>query len=107
MRYLALMLLAPPLLILCWGYWAFPKNLPRSAGRRTFDVAALLLSLVTAVQCALLGFDQVTLPTVDEFGRASGAIWQQVLPALYGYGAFAAVLLLAMALRHICWGRPR
>ena len=57
MRYLALMLLAPPLLILCWGYWAYPKSLPRSAGRRTFDVAALLLALVTAVQCALLGFD--------------------------------------------------
>ena len=29
MRYLALMLLAPPLLILCWGYWAYPKSLPR------------------------------------------------------------------------------
>lgn len=107
MRYLAVMLLAPLLLILCWGYWAFPKSLPRSASRRVFDVAALLLALVTAVQCALLGFDRVALPAVDEFGRASGAIWQQVLPALYGYGAFAVVLLLAMALRHVCWGRRR
>ena len=107
MRYLALMLLAPLLLILCWGYWAYPRSLPRSASQRVFDVAALLLALVTAVQCALLGFDQAALPTVDGFGRASGAIWQQVLPALYGYGAFAAVLLLAMVLRHICWGRQR
>jgi hypothetical protein len=107
MRYLALMLLAPPLLILCWGYWAYPKSLPRSAGRRTFDVAALLLALVTAVQCAWLGFDRAALPSVDGFGRASGAIWQQVLPALYGYGAFAGVLVLAMVCRHLSWGRRR
>jgi len=49
----------------------------------------------------------VELPTVDGFGRASGAIWQQVLPALYGYGAFTAVLVLAMLLRHAFWGRRR
>jgi hypothetical protein len=107
MRYLALMLLAPPLLILCWGYWAYPKSLPRSVGRRVFDVATLLLALVTAVQCALLGFDRAALPSVDGFGRASGAIWQQVLPALYGYGAFAGVLVLAMVCRHLSWGRRR
>lgn len=105
MRYLAILLLAPLLLILCWGYWAYPKSLPRTSGRRIFDVAALLLALITAVQCAMLGFDTVELPTVDGFGRASGAIWQQVLPALYGYGAFAAVIVLAMLLRHARWGR--
>ncbi|AGG87692.1 hypothetical protein LRK24_16880 [Rhodanobacter denitrificans] len=107
MRYLAILLLAPLLLILCWGYWAYPKSLPRTSGRCIFDVAALLLALITAVQCAMLGFDTVELPTVDGFGRASGAIWQQVLPALYGYGAFAAVIVLAMLLRHAWWGRRR
>ena len=80
MRYLALMLLAPPLLILCWGYWQFPRSLPRSAPRRAFDVLGLLLALFAAVRCALLGFDTVVAPTVDEFGRASGAIWQHLLP---------------------------
>jgi hypothetical protein len=55
----------------------------------------------------VIGFDRVELPMVDGFGRASGAIWQQVLPALYGYGAFTAVLLLAMLLRHAVWGRRR
>ncbi len=105
MRYLAVLLLLPWLLILCWGYWAYPKSLPRSATRRSFDIAAMLLALITAVQCAVLAFDQVELPTVDGFGRASGAIWQQVLPALYGYGAFTAVLLLAMLLRHVLWRR--
>jgi len=54
---------------------------------------------------AAIGFDRVTLPTVDGFGRASGAIWQQVSPALYGYGTFTAVLLLAMVLRHVIWRR--
>jgi len=107
MRYLALMLLAPPLLILCWGYWQFPRSLPRSAPRRAFDVLGLLLALFAAVRCALLGFDTVVAPTVDEFGRASGAIWQQVLPALYGYGAFAAVLVLVMVVRQLAWGRRR
>lgn len=107
MRYLAILLLAPWLLILCWAYWAYPKSLPRTSGRRVFDFAVLLLAAITAVQGALLGFDMVELPPADQFGRASGGIWQQVLPALYGYGAFAAVLLLAMLLRHICWGRRR
>lgn len=105
MRYLAILLLAPWLLILCWAYWAYPKSLPRGAGRRIFDFVALLLAVIAAVQCALLGFDMVELPVAGQFGRASGGIWQQVLPALYGYGAFAAVLMLAMLLRHACWGR--
>ena len=107
MRYLAILLLAPWLLILCWGYWAYPKSLPRSPVRRSFDAAAVLLALIAAAQCAVIGFDKVELPTVDGFGRASGAIWQQVLPALYGYGAFTVVLLLAMLLRHLLWGRRR
>ncbi len=107
MRYLAILLLTPWLLILGWAYWAYPKNLPRTAWRRSFDAAVLLLAAVASGQCALIGFDAAQAPTVGPFGRASGGIWQQVLPALYGYGAFAAVLLLAMLLRHACWGRHR
>lgn len=107
MRYLAILLLAPWLLILCWGYWTYPKSLPHVAARRAFDVAVMLLALIAAAQCAVIGFDQVELPVVDGFGRASGAIWRQVLPALYGYGAFTAVVLLAMLLRHALWGRRR
>lgn len=107
MRYLAILLLAPWLLILCWAYWAYPKNLPRTLIRRIFDVVVLLLALIVTVRAAAIGFDRVELPTVDGFGRASGAIWQQVAPALYGYGAFAAVLLLAMLLRYVIWGRRR
>lgn len=105
MRYLAILLLAPWLLILCWGYWAYPKTPVRNMARRAFDLVALLLALAAAVTCALRGYDAVQLPATDQFGRASGGIWQQVLPALYGYGAFAAVLLLALIVRRWCWRR--
>jgi hypothetical protein len=107
MRYLAILLLAPLWLILCWGYWAYPKSLPAASGRRIFDFVMLLLALLAAVQGTLLGFDRAMLPVANQFGRVSGAIWQQVQPALYGYGAFTAVLALAMLLRYVIWRRRR
>ncbi len=75
MRYLAILLLAPWLLILCWGYWSYPKSLPRVAARRVFDVVMVVLALIAAAQCAVIGFDRVELPAMYGFGRASGAIW--------------------------------
>lgn len=105
MRYLSILLLAPWLLVLCWLYWAYPRALPRTAGRRAFDAFVLILAAVATTLAALAGFDTATLPEVGEFGPVSGGIWQQVLPALYGYGAFAAVLLPALWLRQRCWGR--
>lgn len=106
LRYLALLLLAPWLLILGWAYFTYPKSLPRRAARRVFDWVALLLAVMTAAWCAMRGFDAAPPPSVDQFGRASGAIWQQVLPVLLGYGACVAVLLLALLMRHLLW-RPR
>jgi hypothetical protein len=105
MRYLAILLLAPWLLILCWAYWTYPKSLSKTSGRRIFDFVALLLAMVATGASALFGFDMVQLPAAGQLGRTSGAIWQQVVPALYGYGAFIVVLVLAMLLRHACWGR--
>ncbi|RCS28909.1 hypothetical protein DEO45_14535 [Rhodanobacter denitrificans] len=105
MRYLAILLLAPWLLILGWAYWAYPKNLPRTPGRRIFDFTALLLAAVATVQGAVLGFEGAGKPVAGEFGPASGAIWQQVLPALYGYGACVAVLAVAMIVRRIIFRR--
>lgn len=103
MRYLAILLLAPWLLILGWAYWAFPKSLPRTSARKFFDLVALLLAALAAVQSAVVGFEAATVPSVGQFGPSSGAIWQQVLPALYGYGACVAVLLVAMLLRQAIW----
>ncbi len=107
MRYLAFVLLAPWLLILCWAYWAYPKSLPRTSARRGFDAAAVLIALAAAAKAALLGFDTALRPSIGQFGRGSGGIWQQVLPALYGYGALLLVLALALGLRWILWGRRR
>lgn len=103
MRYLALLLLAPWLLVLCWAYFNFPKGLPRTFARRLFDSGALLLAAGAAIAGAVLAFDAARIPAADSFGRASGAIWQQVLPALIGYGVCVALLALAMLLRHVIW----
>ncbi len=105
MRYLAILLLAPWLLILAWAYWAYPKSLLRSKGRRLFDAVALVVAAVAAVQAAIMGFEAAVVPSVGQFGPSSGAIWQQVLPALYGYGACVVVLVVALAVRAMVWGR--
>jgi MFS superfamily sulfate permease-like transporter len=107
MRYLPLLLLAPWLLILGWAYWAYPKSLPRSRARRVFDALALLVVAIATVASAMITFDQVALPVEGVLGRPSGAIWQQVLPALYGYAAFTLTLVLALVVRQLIWGRRR
>ncbi|MEO9091658.1 MAG: hypothetical protein ABI247_15145 [Rhodanobacter sp.] len=103
MRYLSILLLTPWLLVLCWIYWAYPRSLLRTVSRRAFDVVVLLLAVITTTLAALAGFDSATLPEAGEFGPVSGAIWQQVLPALYGYAAFTAVLAPALWLRQRGW----
>ena len=105
MRYLAILLLAPWLLILAWAYWAYPKSLPRTKGRRAFDLIALMLAAVAAAQAAVMGYEAVVVPSAGEYGPSSGAIWQQVLPALYGYGACVVVLVVALGVRALVWGR--
>lgn len=107
MRFLAILLLAPWLLILCGIFWFYPRDLQRTAGRRVYDVLAVLLMSSMALAAALIAFDRVELPASAELGRASGAIWQQVLPALCGYGAFTIVLVVAMWLRQLIWGRHK
>jgi len=106
-RYLSILLLAPWLLVLCVIYWIWPRSLPRTTGRRTFDVLVLLLAGIATALAALAGFDSAVLPEPGEFGPVSGSIWQQVLPALWGYGAFAAVIVPALVLRQWWWGRKR
>jgi hypothetical protein len=103
MRYLAIMLLAPWLIVLGWAYWAYPKSLLKNMTRRAFDVLALIAATIAAIQSAIVAFDAVVLPEADQFGPKSGAIWQQVVPALYGYGAFVAVLVIALVIRQFVW----
>lgn len=105
MRYLAIMLLAPWLIVLGWAYWRYPKSLLTNGTRRSFDVLALLAAVTAAIQSALIAFDAVQLPAADQFGPKSGAIWQQVVPALWAYGAFVAVLVVALIVRQLVWRR--
>lgn len=107
MRYLAILLLAPTLLILGWAYFSYPKSLPRTAARRAFDTLALLLAAIAAIGCAVFAYDVTQLPEVGTFGRASGAIWQQVFPVLIGYGVCVGVLAVALLLRHLLWRHAR
>lgn len=107
MRYLAILLLTPWLMILAWAYWSYPKSLPLGTARRLFDVAVVLLALVASVVSVSLGFDRVTLPQPGQFGLPSGSIWQQVLSVLIAYGVFVGVLVLGLWLRQLAWGRRR
>ena len=105
MRFLAILLLAPWLLVLAWAYWAYPKSLPRPAARRVFDAMAIVLAAVVAVALSLLAFDAVQVKQVGVYGPESGSIWKQVMPALYGYFSFMAVLALALWFRWMVWRR--
>lgn len=103
MRFLALLLLGPWLLVLGWAYWAWPKSLARTYLRRAFDALMLLLAAVAAIALARWGYDSFAGTPVEALGRHSGGIWQHVAPALYAYGGFVAVLLVALALRYWLW----
>ena len=65
--------------------------------RRRFDAAALVLALALSILAMHWGYG---LAGADA-GAGVGRIWPQVVAVLYAYGAFLAVLMLAL------WLRPR
>lgn len=94
---LALWLFAPWFLILAALYWLYPRQ-PRHAARRWFDTVALLVALASFV---------LTLHWSHGYAdRHYGALWPQILATVVGYGAFLAVLVIAMAVR-ASWLRRR
>jgi hypothetical protein len=99
MRYLSLLLLGPWLVLLAWAYWAASKRSRTTWRLRAYDLAIVIVALMAAYGCALAAYDDVAIQDVGNFGRESGGIWKQVMPALYGYGAFAAVMLIGMVTR--------
>jgi hypothetical protein len=105
MRYLSLMLLAPWLIVLAWAYWALHKTPARGAARRLFDALAVGAAAVASTWSALCAFNSVVIKTAGALGPESGGIWKQVAPALYGYGTFVAVLVIAMLVRRMIWRR--
>jgi hypothetical protein len=107
MRYLSLLLLGPWLIVLAWAYWAMGKTFRVSWQRKAYDVVVVLVALVAAYGSALLAYDDITIQSVGSFGRESGGIWKQVMPALYGYGAFAAVMMVGIVTRMVLRRRKR
>jgi hypothetical protein len=101
MRYLALMLLAPWLIVLAWAYWALHKKSAQGAAWRLFDAFAIAAAAVMSAWSALRAFNAIVIKTAGALGPESGGIWKQVAPALYGYGTFVAVLVIAALLRRM------
>ena len=87
---LTLILFLPWFVILGALFWFYPRR-PRTAARRGFDLAALVLAGLAswvAMRWGMLNADP-----------GAGAIWKQVLACLTAYGAFLAVLGSAWWLR--------
>lgn len=102
---LAVLLLSPWLLVLCFLYWWYPRDRPHSGTRRIFDVAMMVLSLVATAAGAWFAQINRQPALTDALGHRSGDIWPQVLAAVYAYSAFTLVMLVAIVLRHFLWRR--
>ena len=92
MPYLALTLFLPWFLLMGALFWLFPRQ-PRDAARKRFDIAALAIAFVLSFGGMQLGY---ALGLADV---GTGAIWKQVLATLVAYGAFLAVMFVAVLLR--------
>ncbi len=98
---LAILLLAPWLVILAWAYWRFPRSLPRPRGRRRFDTVIVALAAIVAIVLAHVGY----LSTVNLPHQGTIGVWQMVAPVLYAYGGYSLVLFAGLVLRHRVWGQ--
>ena len=107
MRYLSLLLLGPWLVLLAWIYWAAWKQSRRSWQHKVYDITAIIVALAAAYGSALAAYDDIAAQSVGNFGRESGSIWKQVMPALYGYGAFAVVMVIGSTVRWFLRKRKR
>ncbi|KAF1685980.1 hypothetical protein B1992_09750 [Pseudoxanthomonas broegbernensis] len=92
MAWLSLLLFLPWFGLIGTLYWCYPRR-PRPRARRLFDAAVLALALVLSVAGMHWGYAE----GVAHAG--AGPIWRQVLAVLYAYGAFLAVLALAVPWR--------
>mgnify|MGYP007076026800 CR=1 FL=1 len=92
MAWLSLLLFLPWFLLLGGLYWCFPQQ-PRPRRRQLFDAGVLAAALGLSVLAMHYGYQLGA-------GEAGvGPIWRQVLAVLYAYGAFLAVLSVAVLLR--------
>lgn len=92
MPYLALVLFVPWFCLLGALFWFFPRQ-PRTGLRKTIDLAALALAFALSFGGMQLGY---RMGVAD---AGAGPIWRQVLATLVAYGAFLAVMSLAVPVR--------
>lgn len=87
---LAMILFLPWFGILGWAYWFWPRQ-PRTAARTGFDIAALALAIAAGIAS--------TWFSLDFADPSYGKLWPQILASTLSYGAFLAVLLIAVVVR--------
>jgi len=92
MAWLSLLLFLPWFALLGTLYWCYPRT-PRPLARRVFDAVVLLAALALSIGGMHWGYGAGAADT------RGGPIWRQVLAVLYAYGAFLAVLAVAIPLR--------
>ena len=107
MRFLSLLLLGPWLVLLAWIYWAAWKRSRRTWQHKAYDMAVIVVALAAACGCALAAYDDIATQSIGNFGRESGGIWKQVMPALYGYGGFAVVMVAGLVVKLLLRKRKR
>ena len=92
MPWLSLLLFLPWFTLLGALFWCSPPDPPPSARRSSAPLSLLLAFPLSAI--AMLWGHHIGVVQGD-----AGPIWRQVLAVLYAYGAFLAVLVLAILLR--------
>ncbi|MBM7124841.1 hypothetical protein ACFFJT_06240 [Dyella flava] len=70
-------------------------------------MTVIVVALATAYGCALAAYDDIATQNIGNFGRESGSIWKQVMPALYGYGGFAVVMVAGLLVKLLLRKRRR
>lgn len=96
MAWLTLLLFLPWFSVIGALFWMFPRQ-PRTPRRRWVDAALLCLALLASIVAMRWGHDSAA------GFRHAGAIWPQVVAVLYAYGAFLAVMGVAVRLRGRLW----
>lgn len=98
MSALAFVLFFPVFVLIGIVYTTFPRQ-PRGAVRVAADLGVLILAAALSLAAMRWGFRTAT--------GAGGAIWPQVLAALFAYGAFLATIVIALPLRALWLRRSR
>ena len=92
---LAFILFFPVFVLIGILYAVFPRR-PRGPARLLADIAVLIVAAALGFFAMRWGFRLAT--------GVGGAIWKQILAALFAYGAFLAAIGIALPLRAL-WVR--